>query len=271
MIVACLQLRTGVDLAANRDDVLVRLRAAHAAGARFVATPEGSNILQRDKTRLRQVITALDQDVVVTSVQVLAAELGLWVLLGSVLVLRPDGTIANRAVMVADTGAIVATYDKIHMFDATLSEGEVYRESDTTTPGDRAVVADTPFGAVGLSICYDLRFPHLYRRLADAGATTLAIPAAFTVPTGQAHWHVMMRARAIETGCYVLAPAQGGNHADGRSTYGHSLIVDPWGQIVAECAGDEPGMILADIDAAHVLECRRRLPISNHIRPFTGP
>jgi predicted amidohydrolase len=271
MIVACLQVCTGTDPRANRDDLVARLRGAHALGARFVATPEGSNILQRDKAILRQAVTTLDQDVVVTGVRALAAELSLWVLLGSVLVARADGTIANRAVMIADTGAIVATYDKIHMFDAQLSAAETYRESDTTTPGDRAVVVDTPFGVMGLSICYDVRFGHLYRRLADAGATILTIPAAFTVPTGQAHWHVLMRARAIETGCYVLAPAQGGIHADGRATYGHSLIVDPWGQVVAECTGDVPGVILADLDPSYVLECRRKLPISGHMRSFTGP
>jgi predicted amidohydrolase len=183
---------------------------------------------------------------------------------------RDDGRVANRSLLVDATGHVAARYDKIHLFDVDLGPSESYRESDVIAPGDRLVVAPTPWGRLGLSVCYDLRFPHLYRALAKAGADFLAIPAAFTRTTGAAHWHVLVRARAIETGCYVLAPAQCGTHAEGRLTFGHSLIVDPWGTVLAD-AGGETGVITAEIDAAQVAEARRRVPALSHDRAFVDP
>ena len=200
----------------------------------------------------------------------LAAELGVWLLIGSLQIKLDAATCANRSFLFDDRGRVAARYDKIHMFDVDLKGGESYRESKTFRPGERAVVADTPWGKVGLTVCYDLRFAYLYRALAQAGASFLTVPSAFTVPTGQAHWHTLLRARAIETGSFVFAPAQCGEHAEGRKTYGHSLIVAPWGEVLAD-GGEEPGVITADIDPAKVAEARAMIPALTHDRRFSGP
>jgi predicted amidohydrolase len=197
----------------------------------------------------------------------LARETGAWLLLGSLTVLLDDGRMANRSYLLSDQGSIVARYDKIHMFDATLPGNKVIRESSAYRPGDRAVLAATPWGPLGLTVCYDLRFPQLYRRLAQAGAVLLAVPSSFQRETGPAHWHVLLRSRAIENGAFVLAPAMCGEHPNGRSTYGHSLIVDPWGRIVAEL-GDEPGVLVAEIDLAQAAQVRAMLPALTHDRDF---
>jgi predicted amidohydrolase len=200
----------------------------------------------------------------------LARETGAWLLAGSLAVKLDEERVANRSLLIAADGAVVARYDKIHMFDVDLADGESYRESATFRPGDRAVVAQTSWGGVGLSVCYDLRFAYLYRALAQGGARVLTVPSAFTVPTGRAHWHVLLRARAIETGCFVIAPAQCGTHDAGRQTYGHSLIVSPWGEVLAD-AGEEPGVVTARIDPAEVERARAMVPSLRHDRRFEGP
>ncbi len=215
---------------------------------------------------------------VLAALREVAQETGVWLLIGSLAVdlSREPGTaegeqrLANRSYLVDPSGAVMARYDKIHMFDVDLAGGESYRESNAFRPGSRAVLAETPWGVLGMTVCYDLRFPHLYRALAQAGADFLAIPSAFTVPTGKAHWHVLMRARAIENGCFVFAPAQWGEHAEGRRTYGHSLIVDPWGEVLGD-AGEGVGIVSARIDAAAIPKARRMVPSLQHDRPFTRP
>jgi len=200
----------------------------------------------------------------------IARETGAWLLVGSLAVRVAEAKLANRSFLVDPAGAIVARYDKVHMFDVEIGDGQTYRESALYQPGGEAVVADLPWGRLGMTICYDLRFPYLYRALAHAGADFVSIPSAFTVPTGRAHWQVLMRARAIETGCFVLAPAQCGEHAEGRRTYGHSIIVGPWGEVLAE-AGDEPGFVIAEIDTARVAEARRKIPSLQHDRAVAPP
>jgi predicted amidohydrolase len=200
----------------------------------------------------------------------LASGLGIYLLAGSFAVKREDGLLANRSYLFDDKGRIAARYSKIHMFDVDLPNGERYRESSTFVPGEEAVLAPSPFGPIGLTVCYDLRFPHLYRALAKAGAAILTVPSAFTVVTGEAHWHVLLRARAIETGCFVLAPAQTGTHAEGRRTYGHSLAVAPWGEILGD-GGTEPGILYADLDLARIADARARVPSLTHDRPFAPP
>ena len=210
----------------------------------------------------------------VTGLRGLARELGVWILIGSAIVrsgVAGDDRAANRAILVDDQGQVVVTYDKLHVFDVDLPDGETWRESSAVRPGDNAVVAQTPWGKLGLTICYDIRFPHLYRALARAGASLIAVPAAFTVPTGQAHWETLLRARAIETGCFVLAPAQGGTHEDGRSTWGHSTVVGPWGEIIARREDDTPGVLLASLDLDAVDRARAAVPQLRHDREFTGP
>jgi predicted amidohydrolase len=209
-----------------------------------------------------------DEDTALAAFRVLSEELGLWLLIGSLPIKIAERRCANRSFLIDPKGQVRATYDKIHMFDVDLPNGEVYRESRNYRPGEQAVVADLPWGKLGLSVCYDLRFPQLYRTLAKNGASFLTVPAAFTHTTGQAHWHVLQRARAIETGCFVIAPAQCGLHENGRRTFGHSLIVDPWGAIIGE-GGDDPGVIVADIDPAKVTEARARVPALTHDRPFS--
>lgn len=200
-----------------------------------------------------------------------AAQFGVWLLIGSALVRRDDGRAANRSLLVGQDGAVVAQYDKVHLFDVDLPTGERLRESEAYVPGEQAVVASTPFAALGLTVCYDVRFPHLYRDLAKAGAEVITVPAAFTRPTGEAHWAVLLRARAIEAAAFVIAPAQGGTHEDGRGTWGRSLIVDPWGRVLAEAAGDAPGVIYADLDLAEVARVRAAVPALRHDREYARP
>lgn len=267
---ACVQLRSSDDVSANIADTVRLVREAAGLGAVFIATPENTTLMAPDGGA--KLARSFDEahDPALPVFAGLARELGIWLLVGSLAIKVSETKTANRSFLVAPDGGIAARYSKIHLFDVALASGEVYRESSTVAGGDQAVVADTGFGPVGLSICYDLRFPQLYRRLAQKGAFLFTVPSAFTVPTGQAHWHVLLRARAIENGAFVMAPAQGGTHANGRRTYGHSLIVAPWGEVLAE-AGSEPGVIMADIDPALSAEARARVPNLQHDRPFSDP
>jgi len=238
----------------------------------MVFTPEMSGLLDQNRKRASASLATESDDTVLTAVRVAAAGHGIWVHLGS-LALRaehdPD-RLVNRGFVIDDAGEIRARYDKIHLFDVDLDTGESWRESSTYDAGGQAVIADTPLGALGLSVCYDLRFADLYRRLSDGGALLLSIPAAFTVPTGKAHWHVLMRARAIESAAFVIAAAQSGHHADGRDTYGHSLVIDPWGEVLLDM-GEEIGLGFADIETARLDEVRRRIPVLQHRRTFAAP
>ena len=265
---ACVQTTATPDL--NHDiGVLSRLiREAAAQGARFVATPEYCAGLDTRDGKLFPVAHQEAEHPALPAMQGLARELNIWLLVGSIGVRSPDGRIFNRSYMLSPEGTIAARYDKIHLFDIDLGGGHSYRESATIAPGNAGVIAPCVEGAIGLSICYDIRFPMLYRAYAQAGAEMLAAPAAFTRVTGMAHWHVLQRARAIENGAYVISPSQGGTLSGGAECYGHSLIVDPWGRIVAE-AGDDPGVILAEIDLTQVAETRRRIPSLTHDRPFS--
>ncbi len=265
---ACVQLRTGLDIAENVAAASALIRNAKSQGAEFVATPEVTSLFEAESDRLFAKVQTEDDDVALKTFRRLAEELSLWLLIGSMPIKVAQRQCANRSFLIDPKGCIVATYDKIHMFDVDLPGGEVYRESRNFRRGERAVLVDLPWGKLGMSVCYDLRFPQLYRSLAKAGASFLTIPSAFTHTTGKAHWHILQRARAIETGCFVIAPAQGGVHENGRHTYGHSLIVDPWGVILAE-SGEEPGVIVADIDVAKVADVRARIPALTHDRPFT--
>ncbi|HXA38023.1 MAG TPA: carbon-nitrogen hydrolase family protein [Phenylobacterium sp.] len=271
MKIALIQTRTPATQAAALAHVLPMVREAAAAGARFIATPEGTNVLQKDREALLPMLVGLEEDVVVSGLRAAAQELGVWILLGSALVKREDGKAANRSALISPEGAIVATYDKLHMFDVDLPTGETARESATYEPGDRAVTARAGELKLGMTVCYDLRFPALYRALALAGAEVMTIPAAFTRPTGAAHWEVLMRARAIETGAFVLAPAQGGRHEDGRGTWGHSLVVAPWGEVIAQLDHDEPGVLIADLDLAAAAKARAAIPNLVNARPFAEP
>ena len=259
--VACIQLRSGVEVAPNIEATSALVREAAGQGAQLVATPEMTNLLDIRPGMARPKIVAEADDQALAALRALAAELGIWLLIGSLAVtLEGEDRLANRSFLIASDGSIRARYDKIHMFDVEVGDGQSYRESRSYRPGERAVLAETEFGTLGMTICYDVRFPHLYRRLAQAGAGILTIPAAFTRVTGQAHWHVLVRARAIETGSFVIAPAQGGRHEDGRETFGHALIVSPWGDVLAEKADDAPGVILADLDLDAVAKARGRIP-----------
>jgi predicted amidohydrolase len=268
---ALIQTCTPATQAAALKAIEPLIRKAAGAGAQLILTPEGSNFLQRDRTALLQVLKPMEDDPFVAGVRALARELKVWVLIGSALVASGAGRAANRAVLVSDAGEIVATYDKLHMFDVDLPNGDRYRESALYEPGEASRIVDTPWGKLGLTICYDMRFPQLYRALAKAGAEIIAVPAAFTRPTGEAHWEVLLRARAIENGAFILAPAQGGSHEDGRTTWGHSLAVDPWGRIVAQATDDEPGVIMADLDLEQVRTTRQAIPSLKNERDFTGP
>jgi predicted amidohydrolase len=271
MRIGLLQLRTPATQAEALAEVLPLVRQAADQGARFIATPEATNILQRDRAKLALAVTSLEDDRVVQGLRTAAADLCVQLLIGSALVRREDGQCANRSVLIGPDGAVQATYDKIHMFDVDLPTGERHRESSLYTPGERAVVAPTAFGPLGLSICYDLRFPLLHHALAQAGAVAIAIPAAFTRPTGEAHWETLLRARAIETGAYVLAPAQGGRHADGRATWGRSMIVEPWGEVIAKLDHDEPGVLVAELDPEKVAAARAAIPALANARAFSEP
>ncbi|MBL8557645.1 MAG: carbon-nitrogen hydrolase family protein [Hyphomonadaceae bacterium] len=270
--VAAIQLRSGPDAAANRAEAAPFIREAASAGARLVATPENTGRLDRDRPRLLDNLSKADLVAEERSWGRLAEEHGVWLLVGSVAIPAGPNKVYNRSLFFSPDGKRVATYDKIHMFDVDLGAGETYRESAGVEAGRQAVLVEGPMGAkIGLTICYDLRFPHLYRQLARAGADIVAIPAAFTVPTGQAHWETLIRARAIETGCFVIAPAQGGIHADGRSTWGHSVIVGPWGDIVGKLDHDEPGLLVADLDLDKVADARAKVPAWMTDADFAAP
>lgn len=266
--VACVQVNATNDEAANIDEVSRIIREAAADGAQFVATPECVCLMTWGRQNAWDRSHAFADHLVVQSLGKLAAELNIWLLIGSVFVRLTDGKLANRSVLVSNTGTIIAHYDKIHMFDVSLENGEVYRESDSFKPGDVAVLAETPFGGVGLSVCYDVRFAALYRTLAQAGARLITVPAAFTKTTGKAHWHTLLRARAIETGCYVLAPAQVGHHEGGRETFGHALIVDPWGEVLAD-GGQDVGYVCADLALNRVEQVRTAVPAWGQNQAFT--
>ncbi|MGD9965328.1 MAG: carbon-nitrogen hydrolase family protein [Hyphomonadaceae bacterium] len=269
---AAVQLRSGIEPAANRAAAMPLLREAAAAGARFIATPECTMVLDRDRARMLKTIGSAQVESEIKAWGAAAAELGVWLLLGSGSVDAGNGKVFNRSFVFDPGGKVAARYDKINLFDVTLGGGETYRESDTFEGGSQAVLMTGPMDAkIGLSICYDVRFAPLYSALANAGAEIITVPAAFTVPTGQAHWETLLRARAIETHCYVIAPAQGGKHEDGRSTYGHSTIIDSWGKVLARLDHDEPGFIVADLDLDAVGAARVKIPAWRGGRDFTGP
>lgn len=264
-------MRSSMDVAENIAAASALVSEAAAQGADFIATPEMTSLLVSKTPDLFAKVRAEDDDEALEAFRALAAEKGVWLLIGSIPVRLSAEKVANRSFLLSPSGEIASRYDKIHMFDVDLAGGESYRESKNYEPGRDAALARLPFGRLGLTICYDVRFPHLYRTLAQAGAELLSVPAAFTKQTGEAHWHTLLKARAIETGCFVIAPAQGGKHECGRVTYGHSLIIAPWGDIIAEAAHDEPGVILAGIDTALVAEARSRVPSLGHDRGFSLP
>jgi len=264
---AAVQLRSGLTPADNIADTERLVRAAAADGARYVLTPEMTNIVDKDRKRLLSTISEAPEEPSLARLRDLARELSIVLHVGSLAVRLPGDRVANRAFVIAPSGDILATYDKLHMFDVDLGDGEAYRESSLYEAGRNAVVADAELARIGVSICYDVRFPQLYRALAREGAELLAVPAAFTRTTGQAHWEVLLRARAIESGAFVVAAAQGGRHQDGRTTWGHSMIVSPWGTVLA-VIDDEPGFVAADIDLKEVREARSRIPALTHDRPF---
>jgi len=265
--IGLVQMRSGVDPAANLATALAAIEEAARAGAAYVLTPEMTNIMEVKRERLFAAITAEESDPTLAALREAARKHSIYIHIGSLAVKVLPDKAANRSFLIDRHGEVIARYDKIHMFDVDLANGESYRESRSYRAGELAVVADLPWGRLGVTVCYDLRFPALYRALAEAGASFFSIPAAFTKQTGEAHWHVLMRARAIENGCFVFAAAQGGKHENGRETFGHSLVVDPWGQVLAE-GGTEPGVILADVDPAEVAAARSRIPSLLHGRRF---
>ena len=263
-----IQLRSSREMATNLEEASKLIRQAASQGATFISTPEMTNIFEPDRERLKAVVMTEAEDSSVHGFVELAAKLKIWLHLGSLALKGEDGKLVNRTLLLNPKGEIVARYDKIHLFDVDLPNGDKYRESDTYTAGAQAVKVDLPFCSLGLSICYDIRQPALYHALAKAGANVLVVPAAFTVPTGKAHWHVLLRARAIETGSFVIAAAQGGTHDSGRETFGHSKVVDPWGKVIAE-AGVDPEYLLFEIDPAESAAARARIPALVHAREFT--
>lgn len=267
MKIALLQMTGGIDPAVNAATIVEAVAKAKADGAVMLFTPEVSGLVDRDRARASANIHGEESDPVLAAVRAAAMEHEIWVHLGSLLIRRDDGKLANRGFVIDTAGEIRARYDKLHMFDVDLPTGESWRESASYTAGDGAVVVDTPVGMLGVSICYDLRFPDLYRALTDAGATILAVPAAFTRPTGAAHWHTLLRARAIEGAAFVIAAAQTGMHDDGRATYGHSLAVDPWGDVLLDM-GEAAGLAFAEIDPARQADVRARIPALRHRRPI---
>jgi len=267
---ACVQLRSSDDTSENVQTASSLIREAAKQGAAFIATPENTTLMAPDGGAKLEKSFTEERDPALPDFRALAAELGVWLLIGSLAIKVSDTKTANRSFLITPKGDVAAKYDKIHLFDVDLPSGEKYRESNTVAGGNRAVIADLPWAKLGMTICYDLRFPRLYRKLAKAGAQILTVPSAFTETTGKAHWHVLLRARAIENGAFVIAPAQGGLHANGRRTYGHSLIVAPWGEILAE-GGTDPGVVTADIDMAALADARARVPSLTHDRDFEGP
>ncbi len=264
MKIAAIQMRSGVDIRANLEAAETLICRAADDGARFITTPEMTHILQRSPKRLFSSITDEASDLGVTHFSTLARELKIDLLIGSLAIRTGEKRAANRSFLFDKTGQATAHYDKIHLFDVTVSREETWKESNVYDRGDKAVMAEIDGAKLGLSICYDLRFPSLYRHYGQSGADIIAIPAAFTKPTGEAHWESLLRSRAIETGSFIIAPAQGGPHEDGRTTYGHSMIIGPWGDIRAHLDHDEPGFICADIDLSDVQDARRRIPAWNH-------
>jgi predicted amidohydrolase len=265
--VGLVQMCSGRSVERNLVAAAALVRQAAGQGAQYVQTPEVTTLMDLDRASLMAASRPEEGNPALAQFRALARELGIWLHVGSMIVALPGGRLANRSLLIAPEGRVAARYDKIHMFDVDLPGGESYRESRTYEPGRLAVLADLPWGPIGLTICYDLRFPYLYRALAKAGARFLAIPAAFTRVTGQAHWHTLVRARAIEAQCFVFAAAQGGRHEHGRETFGHSLVVSPWGEILAE-GGIEPGVVVADIDLKALEEARARVPSLQHDRDF---
>ena len=272
--IALIQTRTPATAAAGLAHVEPLIRQAAAGGAQLILTPEGTNFLEQRRALRDAALSDEGADPAVLGLKALAAELDVWLLVGSAIVrsgVADDPRAANRSLMIDPSGAVTARYDKLHVFDVDLPNGETYRESASVRPGEAAVVAAAPWGGLGLTICYDLRFPHLHRALAQAGATLIAVPAAFTRPTGEAHWETLLRARAIETGAFVLAPAQGGTHEDGRRTWGRSLVVGPWGEVIARLDHDEPGVLHARLDLSAVEQARASVPALRHDRDFDLP
>jgi predicted amidohydrolase len=263
------QLRSGVDEAQNFAAAAALVREAAAKGADFISTPEITNLFEPDRKAMLAKITQEKDNLSVRGFSELAKELKRWLHIGSLALKAADGKALNRALLFAPDGTLAAAYNKIHLYDVDLPNGDRYRESDVYQPGAEAVTVDLPFCKLGLAICYDVRFPLLHHALAQAGANVIVTPAAFTVPTGKAHWHVLQRARAIETGSFVITAAQGGDHKNGRSTYGHSLVVNPWGEVIAELAHDEPGVLVAEIDLAQAADARARIPALANTRSFT--
>jgi len=263
-------MRSEAEIAPNIDAAQELICKAAQEGASFIATPEMTNLLDIRPGQARSKIRAEVDDACLKALSNLAQRLGVTLLIGSLAIALPeDERFANRSYLIGPDGKIRARYDKIHMFDVEIGDGQSYRESKAYRAGHATPVVETPFGRVGMTICYDVRFPHLYRALGQGGADLITVPAAFTQVTGAAHWHVLTRARAIETGCFVLAPAQGGQHEDGRRTFGHSLIVSPWGEILAEAEHDAPGYIIADLDLAQVAEARKRIPSLHNDQAFS--
>ena len=258
--IAVLQMTAGIDLAENAEVLVRAVSEAAQGGAAMLFTPEMSGLLDRDRRRAGAHMVAESDNPVLAAVRAGAAARGIWVALGSLAVAGEAGKWANRSLLIDDTGAVAARYDKIHMFDVDLASGESWRESAAYTPGEKIVTAETPAGRLGLTVCYDIRFPALFEELGKRSCDVIAIPAAFTVPTGEAHWHVLQRARAIEASAWVVAAAQVGEHADGRRTYGHSLVVDPWGEVVLDMGGEATGLGFAELDPARTAEVRRQLP-----------
>lgn len=265
--VACIQMRSGTDVAENIASASAAIRQAAGQGAQLIATPEMTTLLDRKPGASWEKSTTEEADPGLAAFRKLAGELKVTLLIGSIAIRAGEGKCANRSFLIGPDGQVIARYDKIHMFDVQLNAGNVYRESDSYAPGGAAVLAHAPGVDLGMTVCYDVRFPELYRQLAVAGARIIAVPAAFTRITGEAHWHILLRSRAIETGCFVIAPAQGGKHQDGRETFGHSLIIDPWGKVLAE-ADVEPGVITATLDLSQVDEVRGKIPSLAHARPF---
>jgi predicted amidohydrolase len=268
--VALLQMQTGNDLARNLETLTSMTREAARGGAQFVLTPEYTLMMDGSGRVMRERALPPDGGAALAELQSLAREHAIWLLAGSLTLKTADERIVNRSYLISADGRLVASYDKIHMFDATLPDGKVIRESSAYCPGERAVIAETPWGKLGLTVCYDLRFPQLYRALARAGALYLTVPSSFQRATGKFHWHTLLKARAIENGCFVFAPAMCGEHPGNRTTYGHSLIVDPWGDVLAD-GGEAPGIVYADIDPARLDRVRGMLPCLEHDRVFGGP
>jgi predicted amidohydrolase len=268
--IACLQTNSGNDFDANLAALSALTREAAAGGAKFVLSAEYALMMDGSGRTMREKALAPDGEPALSALTALSRELGIWQLAGSLTLKSDDGRMFNRSLLISAEGKAIAAYDKIHMFDATLPSGTVIKESSAYRPGERAVMAETPWGLLGMTVCYDLRFPQLYRALAQRGAAMLAIPSSFQRETGKAHWHVLLRARAIENAAFVIAPALCGDHPGKRMTYGHSLVVDPWGEVLAD-GGEAPGIVYADLDLAQVEKVRGMLPSLTHDRPFSPP